>query len=434
MGRIRFRLRPGVLALTAAAIAGSACGGPGTASRTPASSPASGACLGAESWQCRLRSGSPTPAPVIAAPSPPARPVTSQPPWPEGGVLLAKGNDPPLSFAGQVLDPAAGVLYALVPTTVASPSRPSVLQAIDLRTGRVRRGESYRQAYALALVSGVLWVSGYSGAGGHPLLAEASPGTLATIRSVPLPGPSTLAWVVAPGPPGSVWAGAGRTLLRVSASTGAVLARAVLPPGLDLTALASGPGGEDLYAAAARLPKPYGAVVLEYSSGTGRLVAQSDGATLKWSAGGAWLTAVPGGVWVSFRTGMLGQSGLLSARSLSVVGGFPTGSGPSASNPADSPVTGIGTVYSWAMGSDSAYGGGTLWVTTTGGLLACVNPATGQVRAQEAVISGQALGVYAMAADRTARQLVAVTSTTSNTTGVMTIRVLTITPPPDCWG
>ncbi|HEY6294376.1 MAG TPA: hypothetical protein VIX15_01835, partial [Streptosporangiaceae bacterium] len=63
-----------------------------------------------------------------------------------------------------------------------------------------------------------------------------------------------------------------------------------------------------------------------------------------------------------------------------------------------------------------------------------VNPVTGQVRAQEAVISGQALGVYAMAADGAARQLVAVTSTTSNTTGVMTIRVLTITPPADCWG
>jgi hypothetical protein len=189
-----------------------------------------------------------------------------------------------------------------------------------------------------------------------------------------------------------------------------------------------------VYAAAARLPKPYGAVVLEYSAGTGTLLAQSDGATLKWSAGGAWLTAVPGGVWVSFRTGMLGQSGLLSARSLSVVGGFPTGSGPPPSNPADSPVTGIGTVYSWAMGSDSAYSGGTLWVATTGGLLACVNPVTGQVRAQEAVTSGQALDVYAMAAERAARRLVAVTSTTSNTSGVNTIRLVTITPPRDCWG
>jgi hypothetical protein len=342
-------------------------------------------------------------------------------------MLLAEGNDPPLSFAGQVLDPAAGVLYALVPASVASPSAPYALEAIDLRTGRVRRGESYRRAYALVLASGALWVSG-SGPGGHPVLDEASPGALATIRSVALPGPSTSAWVVTAGPPGSVWAGAGRTLLRVSASTGAVLARAVLPQGLDLTALAAGPGGENLYAAAARLPKPYGAVVLEYSAGAGRLLAQSGEATLKWSAGGAWLTAVPGGVWVSFRTGMLGQSGLLSARSLSVAGGFPTNF-----NLADSPATGVGTVYDWAMGSDSAYGGGALWVTTTGGLLACVNPATGQVRAQETVTSGQALGVYALAADRPARRVVAVISTISNTTGFTTVALLTVTPPGDCW-
>ncbi len=266
-------------------------------------------------------------------------------------MVLAKGNDPALAFAPQVLDPAAGMLYALVPTSVASPSAPYVLEAIDLRTGRVRRGESYRQASALTLASGSLWVSA-AGPGGHLVLDAASQRTLATIRSVPLPGPSTMAWVVAAGPPGSVWAGADRTLLRVSAGTGAVLARAVLPSGLDLTALAAGPGGQNLYAAAARLPKPYGAVVLEYSAGTGSLLAQSDGATLKWSAGGAWLTAVPGGVWVSFRTGMLGQSGLLSARSLSVAGGFPTNV-----TPADSPATGVGTVYDWAMGSNSAYGG-----------------------------------------------------------------------------
>jgi hypothetical protein len=380
---MRFRVIPGVLAVV---IAGSACGGPAAA------------------------------APVMAS----AR-------WPERGIVLAKGNDPTLAFAPQVLDPAAGVLYALVPTSVASPSAPYVLEAIDLRTGRVRRGESYRQAFALTLASGSLWVS-VAGPGGHPVLDAASPRTLATIRSVPLPGPSTMAWVVAAGPPGSVWTGAGRTLLRVSAGTGAVLTRAVLPSGLYLSALAAGPGGENLYAAAARLPKPYGAVVLEYSAGTGRLLAQSDGATLKWSAGGAWLTAVPGGVWVWFRTGMLGQSGLLSARSLSVAAGFPT-----AFHPADSPVTGIGTVYSWAMGSDSAYGGGALWVATTGGLLACVNPVTGQVLAQETVTSGQALGVYAIAADAAARQVVAVTSTISNTTGFTTVTLLTISPPRDCW-
>jgi hypothetical protein len=424
MSGMRYRLVPVVLAVTGVVLAGSACGGPVTAPGAPVSPSGSGACLGAQRVQCLLAPASP-----VTVTVPPPRRVTA-PPWPERGLLLAEGNDPPLAFGSQVLDLAAGVLYALVPVTLTSPSAPDVLEAIDLRTGRVRRGESY-QADVLALASGSLWVSVYSGPGGHPELAQASPATLATIRSVPLPGSSASpAWVVAAGPAGSVWAGAGRTLLRVSASTGAVLARAVLPAGLQLTALAAGPGGANLYAAALRLPPPFGAVVLEYSADSGRLVTQTDRGTLRWSVGGASLTAVPGGVWVWFRTGMLGQSGLLSARSLSVAGGF-----PATSSPADSPATGIGTVYDWAMGSNSAYGGGALWVTTSPGLLACVNPVTGRVTAQELVtLPGQALGVYAMAADRTARQVVAVISTTSNTTGAMTVTLETITPPRNCWG
>ena len=48
-----------------------------------------------------------------------------------------------LRDASQVLDPTAGVLYALVSASPASGSGPYSLLAIDLRTGRVRRGESY---------------------------------------------------------------------------------------------------------------------------------------------------------------------------------------------------------------------------------------------------------------------------------------------------
>ncbi len=66
--------------------------------------------------------------------------------------------------------------------------------------------------------------------------------------------------------------------------------------------------------------------------------------------------------------------------------------------------------------------------------LACVNPVTGRVRAQEIVTPGQAMAVYAIAADRPARQVVAVIGTTNNTTGVMTVMLETITPPRDCWG
>ncbi len=208
----------------------------------------------------------------------------------------------------------------------------------------------------------------------------------------------------------------------MSASTGAVLARTVLPADLDLTDLATGPGGMNLYASAARLSRPGGAVVLEYSAATGRLLAEDGRVPLTWSAGGAGLTAVPGGVWVAFRTGMLGQSGLLGAGSLSVISGFPT-----VIHIADSPVTGSGTVYNWASGSLSTYGGGALWVATAGGLVACVNPVTGTVRAQETVTSPPALLVYGLAADPRVWELAAVISTVHYT------GVVAIGPPRACW-
>jgi len=250
--------------------------------------------------------------------------------WPESGILR---EDATVSDASQVLDPAAGVLFALVPATLASGDGPYALQAIDLRTGRVRHGTSY-PVPGLALASGHLWVYG-------------------------------------------------STRLR-----------------------------------------PGGIAVLVYSAGHGTLLARSDRVPLTWSVGWAELTAVPGGVWVWFRTGMLGVSALLSARSLSVV----ATAAAVATSAANSPVTGHGTIYSWASGSASAYGGGTLWVATAGGLLACVNPANGTVRAQEVVKSQPAQPVITLAADPPAHQLAAVIGTPGGHAGVVSI-----TPPRLCW-
>lgn len=324
-------------------------------------------------------------------------------PWPQRVILR---EDAPLQDASQVLDPAAGVLYALVPGASGS----YVLWATDLRTGRVRRGASYRVS-GLALAAGYLWVYGQAKAGRPSVLDETNPRTLATIRSLSVPGNDEPA--PAAGPAGSVWAGAGRTLLRVSVRTGGVLARGVLPPGLELTALAASPDATTLYAAAAQL-NAGGAVVLEYTASTGRRLAQAAGGALMWSAGGALLTALPAGVWVWFRTGMLGLSGLLSKRSLNVVAGLST-----TLDAGESPATGIGTIYDWAMGSSAAYAGGALWVTTNGGLVACVNPATGRVRKQERVTS-QPIEV---APDPAVRQIVLVGDTGA----------VAITPPRDCW-
>ncbi len=376
-------------AALACAIAGAACGGHVTAPDRPsAAAPAAATATSQAS-------------PRAAVASQPAAAVRVS--WPQHLILREAAA---LQDASQVLDPAAGVLYALVPGASGS----YVLQAIDLRTGRVRRGASYRVS-GLALAAGYLWVYGQTDSGRPSVLDEVSPRTLATIRSLSVPGNDEPA--PAAGPSGSVWAGAGRALLRISVRTGAVLARGVLPPGLELSALAASPDATTLYAAAARL-NPGGAVVLEYTASAGRRLAQAAGGALYWSAGGAWLTAVPDGVWVWFRTGMLGLSGLLSKRSLNVVAGLST-----TLDAGESPATGIGTIYDWAMGSSAAYAGGALWVTTNGGLVACVNPVTGRVRAQERVTSQPIL----VTPDPAARRIVVVGDT----------GIVAITPPPDCW-
>jgi hypothetical protein len=239
----------------------------------------------------------------------------------------------------------------------------------------VRRGESYPLAQ-LSLVSGYLWMSGWPSAGTPPVLGQVDPETLRTVRSV---SPSRVSWDsgVAPGPAGSVWVGAYRTLLRISVGSGAVLARTVLPAGLGLSDMAASADGASLYVSAAHLvagSAEVGAVLLEYSASTGELLAETDRTPISYSVAGAELTAVPGGVWVSFRTGSLGVSVLLSQRSLSVI---------KAPGPLSPPTS----VYRFVMLSSSVYGGGALWVATQTGLVACVNPATGQVRTAETVTS-----------------------------------------------
>jgi hypothetical protein len=342
-------------------------------------------------------------------------------PWPERGILPENTT---LLNSNQVIDLATDALYVLVPTSRESQWAPLALEAIDLRTGTVRRGESY-PAGGLALASGYLWVYGTSGPHGHPVLDEVDPGTLGTIRSVSMPGVggaevagADSVAAVAAGPAGSVWAGVGGTLLRVSASTGDVLARVVIPAGLYLNNLALGPGGVNLYAGA-QLLRTGGGVVLEYAAGTGELLARADGGPLTSAANGADVTPVPGGIWVSFRTGMMGESGLLSARSFAVISGFPA---------VNTSSRGIGTIYGWTGGGPSLYGGGALWAATESGIVACVNPATGRVRVQEVVPAPQSLVILALAADRQADELVAVVANTAGFSGVVTIR-----PPRGCW-
>jgi len=405
---VRWRLGTLVCAVTCA-VACAGCGRqvllPGSAYSLATTTARGTGLPGARSQATAPMSTTPTRQPPLGAP------------WPERGILPQNAQELDADeILSQVLDLPADVLYAMVPATL--PSGSYAPEVVDLRTGTVRHGQSYPVA-GLALASGYLWV--YGSSGGHPVLDQASPGTLVTTRRDRVPGIPGVQGVaaVAAGPVGSVWVGGGRMLLRLSVHTGAVLGRAVLPADLDLSDLAA--GGGSLYASATRL-RPGGGVVLEYSEASGRLLAQTGRAPLTWALWGPLLTPVPGGIWVSFRTGMLGESALLSARSLSFIKGPAT-----VISAADSPATGPGTVYSWAMGSISAYAGGALWVATSGGVVACVNPVTGIVRAQEVVRSMPAWSVFALAADPRAEQVVAVISTTGYAGAVA------ISAPHACW-
>jgi hypothetical protein len=340
----------------------------------------------------------------------PASTVALRAPWPERRTL------PESSYVrSQVFDPGTDVLYTLASSTHAPANRPYVLQATDLRTGAMRQGQSYALDQ-LSLVSGYLWVSGWPAAGTPAVLGEVDPLTLRTVRSVT---PSGVSWDsgVAPGPAGSVWVGAYQSLERISVASGAVLARTELPAGLGLSDMAASSGGAFLYVSAAHLVTggaEGGAVLLEYSASTGELLAQTDHTPISYSLAGAALTALPAGVWVSFRTGSLGRSVLVSERALATVIAPVQGGTPES-------------IYDWPMFSSSVYDGGALWVTTQTGLVACVDPATGRVRAAETVTSQSAQLGGLIVADSRTRQVFGFVANDGYS------GLASISPPRSCW-
>jgi hypothetical protein len=86
---------------------------------------------------------------------------------------------------------------------------------------------------------------------------------------------------------------------------------------------------------------------------------------------------------------------------------------------AQAPASGI---FHWPMYATTVYGGGALWLATQTGIVACMNPQTGKVRAQERV--PQARLIYQLlAADPVSRQVFAVAAR----------GLLRISPPWRCW-
>lgn len=244
---------------------------------------------------------------------------------------------------------------------------PFRLHRISLAGGAARTGRQFPVSQ-LSVAGGAVWVTGsvIRGQSGRAVLYQVSPATLKVVRSwrltgweKPVPGTAP----VTGGANGTVWAAYGRHLRRISPRTGVTLTRFRLSSRLLLSDTAADPSGRHLYVAAGT--RQGGAVIREYAGGSGRLLARQAGGNLKDSAGGAFVTAAPGGVWASFRTGMMGETILLRRAGLVEVA-LPSGGDQ---------------LYSWTQWASTVYGGGSLWLSQGfSGTTACVAPATGRVR------------------------------------------------------
>jgi hypothetical protein len=320
--------------------------------------------------------------------------------------------------AAQVVDPAAGALYALVPQQITPVRDPYALFRTGLANGPVRKSPAFADA-GIALASGYLWI--FSGRNQQasrsaPLVVrEVSPRTLAVVRSVALPPLGRVSAVsVAAGPGDSVWIGDSRAAWRVSAATGAVLARVTVPARFAVADVAVDPAGRHLYVSALdRRPQGGPGAVFEYAARSGRLLASAERGPVTFALAGAALTATPPGVWASYRTGMLGSTILLRRRGLVTV--LPPGHGLRPGGPR--------SVYVWPMGATTVYGGGSFWVANEAGVMACASPRTGVVRARMRTRQASLAGNELLAVDASAHLVY----------GLGQDGLIAISPPARCW-
>jgi len=173
-----------------------------------------------------------------------------------------------------------------------------------------------------------------------------------------------------------VWTGSGRVLVRLDARTGAVLDRMTLPPGQSVGGVAFSPDGTIMYGSTATPGPGGGGLVREYSMATGRVLAvtsESPASIMTSFSAGPAMVAMPGRLWVYSRTGMMGASALLNQATLTVL-----------RQPRPETFNGP---YEWGEGADAVYQDGVLWWADSSGYLACIDPATGTVRASDTLTS-----------------------------------------------
>jgi hypothetical protein len=221
-----------------------------------------------------------------------------------------------LGIVSQVIDSRAKTDFALTSSGHGS----FKLRRSSLAGGKVRTGPSF-PVRSVALASGSIWVFGARPAGPtaeRMRLYRVSARTLRVERTMTL-GPSRGAFglaALAPGTHGTIWVSFGRTVLHLAARTGATIGTIRLPSGLLAGDILLSPSGRVLYVATSHRTGGGFSLVLEYGTASLRKLAMNTKSVTAVNVGGGMLTAAPGGVWVSFRTGMLGQTVLLRHQDL----------------------------------------------------------------------------------------------------------------------
>lgn len=332
----------------------------------------------------------------------PASAATSAP-WPYRLVVAQPAR---LGIYSQVIDHATGTDLALATVRLGQYR----LRSTPIAGGRTVLGPAFPVPF-LTLGAGALWIFGPEiRAGSVVRLYEVNPASLTVTRSWTLSPPQHQASVVAvaAGRDDTVWVGFLRTILRINARSGAVVGRIAIPDRrLLLTDLAPNLSGRHIFVSLTTRREGSSSIA-EFSVATGRQIAFNAGSAVAASAGQDRLTAAPGRVWVSFRTGMMGETVLLRLHRLEVV------RLPGAGSP--------GSLFEWAMWASTFYAGHSVYLARDDGRIACLYPRNGHDRVKGLVRGLIPTGAQLLGAADGGRVLYAASAR----------GVIAITPPAAC--
>jgi outer membrane protein assembly factor BamB len=291
---------------------------------------------------------------------------------------------------------------------------------VDLDSQQVAAGPALPTIADLVVADGYLWAGwpiSIPSPGQQPspaVVCQFELTTMTFVRRIAIPaGDSNFA--MAPGPNGSLLVGYGTSLFTVAASDGVLH---TITASLDgqAVSVSAAPQGDVAYVTMSGATEGVVQVVDEVNLLTGATVARNSSQDLSGVEPGQ-ATAVTAGVWLSWRTGMAGETLFLRKADLSPA---PIPTDPHPAQPQGAP----GSLFSSMMGEDTTYTDGVLWVSAGDGQIGCVDPSTEQVRA-EGTVPGPAFGILG---ESESKQLYVLYQSSS-----YIVLLLTIDPPAACF-